>query len=211
MVAVRQSSRRRLHALKTFVGLLALLVVIIVCGVAGFAALSSLSEGERRSDIERYLDGDGVVVESRAGQFRARFPDSERNDTEDTIDIFGGDVEVTGLRADLGEDAELGVSWFDLPTAPAVEEAPGVLAAIVVFVADGIGGAPADGGEVKDSPHPAYEFVVELAGDALSESPPAIVTVRAVLIGRRVYQLKVDSTRRLDAVVAELAASFQPL
>jgi hypothetical protein len=207
---MRRARRRRLHALKTFVGIVVLVAIVIVGGIAAYATLSSLADGDGRTAVERYLDGEGTSVESEAGRFRARFPDDRIDNTEDTINIFGGRVEVQGVRTDLDDQTEIGVAWFDLPNAPAPEEAAGTLAGIVVFVAEGIGGPPADGLEVAGSEFPAYDFVVDLTDRALSDADPEVVTVRAVLVGSRVYQLKVDGTRRLDAVVAELASTFRP-
>jgi hypothetical protein len=201
------------HGFKLGVGLVTLTVIGGMAAVAGFSAVRSIGKGDGLSAADEYLAGQGEVFISKAGRFRVELPAAASEPRTDTIEIFGGDVEIQGVRAPLGDDDNtyVHVSWFDLPNAPAAKDAAGLLAAVAVFRADKFESSPTHGRAVEGARYPGYEYELELsvdaaAGDAVSE----FVVERLVLVRARMYVLWIDGARAEHDLLEHLAATFKP-
>lgn len=201
------------HGFKLGVGLVALTVIGAMAAVAGFSAVRSIGRGDGLSAADEYLAGKGEEFNSSAGRFRVELPAAASEPRTDTIEIFGGDVEIRGVRAPLGDNDNtyVHVSWFDLPNAPAAKDAAGLLAAVAVFRADTFESSPTHGRAVEGSRYPAYEYELELsvdaaAGDAISE----FVVERLVLVRARIYVLWIDGARAELDLLEHLATTFEP-
>ncbi len=207
-------ARRRNHAIKTGIGLVVLLAVVGVGGALAFDALRSLGDSEEATPREAYLAGDGEEFTSRAGRFTAEFPEMPEARTG-TLATFVGDVELSIVGIGLDDDTSVEVAWFDLPEAPAADQAAGVLAGMAVFLADDLGGTPSNAADPagagssgsSGAEYEAYEFAVALDVD---EPEASVVLIREVLVDERLYVLRVDSDRARPEVLEYLAESFSP-
>jgi len=214
---VRARSRGRgWHGAKLTVGLAVLGVVAVASAVAGFQALRAIGEGDGVTAADEYLAGGGVEYENDIGRFRVEFPsDPESGTNTDRITIFGGDVDIEGVDADLRDanDTRLHVSWFDLPNSPEAESVTGLLNAIAVFHAAEFDAAPAAGAPVESSRYPAYEYELELESEDTSNIDPVstFLVARLVLVDARVYVLWIESMEPARELLAHLADTFEPL
>lgn len=187
--------------------------VVGVGGKLAFDALRSLGDSEETTPQAAYLAGDGEEFTSRAGRFTAEFPETPEARTG-TLETFAGAVELSIVGIGLDDDTSVEVGWFDLPDAPAADQADGVLAGMAVFLADDLGGTPSDAadptgpgsGSAADEYH-EYEFAVALDVD---EPEASVVLIREILVDERLFVLRVDSDRARPEVLEYLAASFSP-
>jgi hypothetical protein len=206
-VVVRRTAQRPgHHGLKLVVGVIALLAISGVCAVAGFQAIQSIGEGERVTAEQRYLDGDGEDFDDEEGEFLARFPDTP-GPRGDNIEMFGGRVDLVGWGSKIG-DLSVSVSWFDLTRAPKPDQAVGVLSGVAVYLAKYHGVAPSDGHVVEGAAIPTYEFAVDLPPEA-DDTEPIVILRRLLLVGDRVYALRVDAADARVGVMRYFASTFR--
>lgn len=206
VVAQRTARRPGHHGLKLVLGVIALLGVSGVCAVAGFQAVQSVGEGERVTAEQRYLDGEGEAFDDDEGEFSARFPDTP-GPRADNVAMFGGRVDLVGWGSKIG-DLSVSLSWFDLTAAPAPDDAIGVLSGVAVYLAQYHGVAPTNGHVIEGARLPTYEFGVTLPPEA-DDTEPIVILRRVVLVGDRVYTLRVDAADVRNGVMRYFASTFR--
>lgn len=203
------------HGAKLTIGLVVLGAIAVISAVTGFRALRAIGEGDGITAADDYLAGHGVEYESDIGRFRVEFPsEPEAGTNTDRITIFGGEVDIEGVDADLGDadDTRLHVSWFDLPNTPDAKSVTGLLNAIAVFHAEEFDSAPLEGASVPESPYPAYEYQLDLGDEEGSgiDPVPTFLVARLVLVEARVYVLWIEGVEPADQLLAHLADTFEP-